>query len=150
MSTVPPLPLSDEVSRRMSVTRGRDTAPERALRSAAHRMGLRFYVDRAPLQARRRRADLVFPRARVAVYVDGCFWHGCPEHGTSPRHNAEYWRDKIARNRRRDADTNAQLRAAGWDVLRVWEHEDPGEAARRVAAMVWAKQSGSHPRLRDA
>jgi DNA mismatch endonuclease, patch repair protein len=125
----------------MSVTRGRDTAPERAVRSAAHRIGLRFYVDRPPLSGTRRRADLVFPRARVAVYVDGCFWHGCPEHATWPAHNADYWRAKIEHNRRRDADTNAQLEAAGWDVVRIWEHEDAEEAARRVAAVVRARQA---------
>jgi DNA mismatch endonuclease (patch repair protein) len=131
-----PSPLSEDVSRRMSVTRGRDTAPERALRSAVHHLGLRFYVDRAPLAGTRRRADLLFTRARVAVYVDGCFWHGCPEHATWPRHNADYWREKIETNRGRDEATNAQLTAAGWTVIRIWEHEDPEHAAARVAAAV--------------
>ncbi len=82
----------------------------------------------------RRRADMVFGPARLAVFVDGCFWHGCPEHGTRPRSNEQWWQDKLERNRRRDADTNARLAAGGWRVLRVWEHEDVSEAAARVVS----------------
>jgi DNA mismatch endonuclease (patch repair protein) len=81
----------------------------------------------------RRRADLTFVRAKVAVFVDGCFWHGCPRHATWPKANAGWWRDKIDQNRRRDADTNRQLRRAGWKVIRIWEHEDLHLAAGRVA-----------------
>lgn len=84
----------------------------------------------------RRRADVVFPRLRVAVYVDGCFWHNCPIHGTSPKANATWWREKLDRNRQRDVDTDRVLRAAGWTVVRVWEHEDANEAATRVADAV--------------
>ena len=98
-----------------------------------HRRGLRFYVDRAPLPGVRRRADLVFPRRRVAVYVDGCFWHRCPLHATDPKNNAEWWADKLAGNVKRDRDTDSRLAAAGWTVIRVWEHEDPITAATRVA-----------------
>lgn len=91
----------------------------------------------APLVGLRRKADIVFTRARVAVFVDGCFWHGCPEHGRR-RHevNAWYWPEKIARNQRRDLDTNARLEEAGWTVVRLWEHEPPDAAAEQIAAIV--------------
>ncbi|MDV2477629.1 very short patch repair endonuclease [Rhodococcus zopfii] len=116
----------------MSRQRRRDTAPEVALRRELHRRGARFFVDRAPLPGLRRRADLVFPRRRVAVYVDGCFWHRCPVHATDPKNNAEWWAAKLAGNVSRDRDTDARLAAAGWTVVRVWEHEDPLVAADRV------------------
>lgn len=122
--------------RRMQSARQRDTEPEVALRSALHRRGLRFFVNRAPVPTMRRRADIVFPRHRVAVYVDGCFWHGCPIHGTSPKANAEWWRKKIDHNRQRDEDTNRALQAAGWTVMRVWEHEDADAAADKVVAAI--------------
>jgi DNA mismatch endonuclease (patch repair protein) len=112
-----------------------------ALRSSLHRRGLRFFVDRAPVAGLRRRADILFPRARVAVYVDGCFFHGCPEHATWPKHNAVFWRDKIEANRARDRDTDARLREAGWEVIRVWEHESAEEAAARIGLQVSARKS---------
>jgi DNA mismatch endonuclease (patch repair protein) len=90
----------------------------------------------------RRRADLVFGTARVAVYVDGCFWHGCPVHGTWPKANAEWWRTKIEANRNRDADTDRRMNEAGWLVIRVWEHEGAG-AADRIEAAVRSKQATS-------
>lgn len=136
MTEVTPAPLSAEVSRRMSRTPGRDTRPERLLRSELHRRGLRFRIDRAPLGALRRRADIVFARPRVAVFVDGCFWHACPLHGTQPKHNAEWWRAKLERNRARDRDTDAALVAADWRVVRAWEHEDPADVADRVEVLV--------------
>lgn len=119
----------------MRATRRRDTAAELALRRALHALGLRYRVD-AALPATRRRADVAFRRARVAVFVDGCFWHGCPEHGTWPKANAEWWRTKIETNIQRDRDTDFRLRAAGWTVLRFWEHADPVAAARDIAAAV--------------
>ena len=125
----------------MQANRSKDTGPERALRSALHRMGLRFRIHRRPLKAVRRHADIVFGPARVVVFVDGCFWHACPEHGTQPKANRAFWRDKLATNRRRDADTNARLEAAGWCVVRVWEHEDPLVAARRVARLVHRRRA---------
>lgn len=129
----PARPQTDaRTSARMSRQRRRDTAPEVALRRELHRRGLRFYVDRAPLPGVRRRADLVFPRRRVAVYVDGCFWHRCPLHATDPKNNARWWADKLARNVERDRDTDSRLAAAGWTVVRVWEHEDPMTAATQV------------------
>lgn len=120
----------------MSGYRQRDTKPELELRSALHRAGLRFFVDRAPLPGMRRRADVVFPRARVAVYVHGCFWHACPEHASWPRHNAQWWREKIEANQARDRDTTRQLSEAGWAAVEVWEHEDPLVAAPQIAALV--------------
>lgn len=115
----------------------RDTKPELRLRRLLHASGLRYRVDFPPLPGVRRRADVVFTRWRIAVFVDGCYWHGCPEHGPKKfGTNAQFWTDKIRTNRARDADTDARLEAAGWSVLRVWEHDDPAVAARRVEAAV--------------
>lgn len=120
----------------MRAQRRRDTAPELALRSALHRRGLRFRVQRRVLPDVRRTADIVFGPARVVVEVRGCFWHGCPIHATSAKANADWWREKIDRNRARDADTDTRLRAAGWEVVVVWEHENPVDAADRVQDVV--------------
>ena len=114
----------------------RDTQPERALRSELHRRGLRYRLHQRPIPSLRRQADLVFTRARVAVFVDGCFWHGCPTHGTWPKNNAEWWRAKIAANQQRDQNTDNALAEAGWLSVRVWEHEDPRAAADRVGGIV--------------
>ena len=114
----------------------RDTKPELALRCELWRRGLRYRVDRPPIAGMRRRADLVFPRQRVAVFVDGCFWHRCPEHSTNPKANREWWIEKLDRNVARDRDTNRQLVEAGWSVVRVWEHEPPTDAADRVEQAV--------------
>jgi DNA mismatch endonuclease (patch repair protein) len=116
----------------MQANTGRDTRPELALRRAVHARGLRYFVNRRPIKAVRRTADLVFPRLRVAVFVDGCFWHGCPQHHTVAKTNAAFWAEKMANNRRRDQDTNARLEDAGWMVVRVWEHEPVDEAAAQV------------------
>jgi DNA mismatch endonuclease (patch repair protein) len=116
----------------MQGNRKRDTRPELALRSELHRRGLRYRVDVRPAAGLRCRADIVFGRKRVAVFVDGCFWHDCPEHGTSPRTNAPYWSAKIARNVERDRFNETELSAAGWTVIRVWEHESPVDAADRI------------------
>ena len=129
-SRVPPA-SNEVILRRMRSTRRRDTKPELALRSELHRLGLRFFVDR-PIVGARRRADVLFPRDRVAVYVDGCYWHACPVHGTIPKQNREWWIAKLAANRARDLDTVAKLCAAGWTVLRFWEHDDPAVAAAQV------------------
>ena len=131
-----PKALPGPASERMSKQRSRDTGPERLLRATLHRRGLRYFVHRRPLPEMRREADVVFPRLRVAVFVDGCFWHGCPDHGTKPRRNAEYWETKIARNRARDVDTDTRLKAAGWTTVRIWEHEEPDEAANRIEQLI--------------
>lgn len=139
--TAPPA-SSPAVRRRMQATSRRDTRPELQLRSALHRLGLRYRVDVPVLpDLRRRRADVVFRKARVAVFVDGCFWHGCPQHGNQPRTNPGYWEPKIARNRARDADTTTRLTAAGWHVIRAWEHEEPAQVAVRVHTAVQSRRA---------
>lgn len=115
----------------MRSNRGRDTGPERAIRSILHRTGLRYRVDSAPLGGRRR-ADIVFTRQRIAVFIDGCFWHSCPIHGTQPRRNADYWTPKLIRNVQRDRETDAMLERARWIVLRFWEHDAPESVADAI------------------
>jgi DNA mismatch endonuclease, patch repair protein len=126
----------------MQANRGRDTGPELAVRRRVHARGLRYRVDHPLPFDRRRRADIAFTRAKVAVFIDGCFWHGCPDHGTTPRTNSRFWSEKIARNRVRDAQTTERLFAAGWTVLRFWEHEDPERCAELVAGAVDGRLSG--------
>ncbi len=121
----------------MQANRSQNTKPELEVRRALHRLGLRYRVGIAPESSLRRRADIVFTRTRIAVFIDGCFWHGCPVHGRSSfNHNAEYWPAKIAANVARDADTNAQLVQAGWRVLRYWEHENADEVATAIQRAV--------------
>jgi DNA mismatch endonuclease, patch repair protein len=120
----------------MRGNRKRDTRPELLLRSAVHHRGLRYRVARRPVSTLRWTADMVFVSARVAVFVDGCFWHGCPEHYGEPQTNTSYWGPKIARNRARDEVVNRELSQAGWTVLRIWEHEDVEGAAERVVVAV--------------
>ncbi len=133
---------SPDVRRRMQVQRRRDTSCEMEIRSLLHAAGLRYRVDARPLPRWRRRADLVFPGVRVAVFVDGCFWHGCAVHRVLPKTNASWWEAKIARNRERDSETDERLRGEGWTVLRIWEHEDPAEAAARIAEEVRRRRDG--------
>lgn len=131
-----PSASSEAARATMRANRGRDTGPELAVRRALHRMGLRYRVDHPLPFDRRRRADIAFTRARVAVFIDGCFWHGCPDHGTTPRTNTQFWSEKIARNRRRDHDTTVRLEAEGWVVLRFWEHEEQMSVAFAISRMV--------------
>ena len=133
--TVPPHPGSSgaAVSGRMSALRRRDTNPELEIRRLLHAAGLRYRVA-YPVPGRPRRTiDIAFTRRKVAVFVDGCFWHGCPEHGTRPSSNAEWWSAKLAANHARDGDTTALLEGQGWLVLRVWEHERSTRAVERIA-----------------
>ena len=140
--TVPTAPRASSPGVRavMAGNRKKDTGPERALRSTLHRRGLRYRIharlDDVPCQV-----DIAFPRARVVVFVDGCFWHRCPEHGVRPRTNAHYWEAKIARNLERDLRNTEELEAAGWKVVRVWEHEAPSEAAERITELVRSRQA---------
>ena len=120
----------------MQANRSRDTKPEMAVRSALHRRGLRYRISVRPESELRRTADVVFRKAKVAVFVDGCFWHGCPEHGTRPSTNRDYWKAKIEGNVARDADTTLRLEKSGWTVLRFWEHENPEEVADQVELAV--------------
>ena len=136
--TLPPESWASSAQVRVTMrgNRSKNTTPEMKLRSLLHRRGLRYRVDAPPTPATRRRADVVFPRERVAVFVDGCFWHGCPEHYRPSTRNIAFWEEKLATNRSRDAQTNEALVAAGWTVIRVWEHEDMSEAAERIEAAV--------------
>ncbi|RKT04884.1 T/G mismatch-specific endonuclease [Streptomyces sp. 3211.6] len=122
--------------RNMQAIRSRDTKPERVIRQLVHAQGLRYRVAARPLPDLRRTADLVFRRAKVAVFIDGCYWHGCPEHYVPPRTNPGYWSDKVARNMARDRDTDQQLERAGWLVLRFWEHEQSDVCAATIVSMV--------------
>lgn len=120
----------------MQRQRRRDTSPELRVRQELFRRGLRYRVDLAPLPGMRSRADVVFTRARVAVFVDGCFWHRCPLHATDPKANSGWWRSKLDANVQRDRATDERLRSAGWAVVRVWEHESAGTAADTIEATV--------------
>lgn len=120
----------------MRANRRRDTKPELEIRRILHARGLRYRVDFRPLKSVRRHADIVFTKAKLAVFVDGCFWHGCPEHFFPPKTNSDYWSQKIAGNIARDRDTDRRFTEAGWTVVRIWEHENPAEAAEVVIAVL--------------
>jgi DNA mismatch endonuclease, patch repair protein len=120
----------------MQAVKRRDTAPELAIRRAVHRIGLRYTVDTPLPIAKRRRGDLTFPKQRVVVFVDGCWWHGCPVHARPSGSSAGWWQTKIRRNACRDRETDELLKAEGWTALRFWEHEDPLEVAQQIWAVV--------------
>lgn len=126
----------------MLANRGRDTGPELAIRSRVHRAGLRYRVDWSLPFDRRRRADLVFTRVGLYVFIDGCFWHGCPEHFTVPKTRTDFWLTKIEGNQRRDRDTDARLRQLGLTPLRLWEHTDP-ETASAFVLEAYSRLAGS-------
>lgn len=131
----------------MSRLARRDTGPELALRRVLHGRGLRYRVHRRPVPEFPRQADLVFAGAKVAVFVDGCFWHGCPEHGRREhRTNAWYWPEKIRQNKARDQDTDARLVNDGWLSLRVWEHQEASSAADVVEAAVRSRTTAARRR----
>lgn len=128
-----PHPSTPDATTRMRANRSVDTTPERLVRSGLHRLGLRFRTDyRVRTATRTIRVDVAFPRERLAVFIDGCFWHCCPEHGTTPRSNQNYWVPKLERNVERDARTTEDLGAGGWTVLRIWEHVRPAQAVALV------------------
>lgn len=131
-----PQPVDPATRERLRRVKQRDTSPELAVRRVLHARGLRYRVDIAPVDGMRRRADIVFTRVRVAVFIDGCFWHRCPVHGTEPKNNAAWWKAKLDANVQRDRDTDHRLRQAGWIVVRAWEHEDPGAVADRIESVV--------------
>ena len=132
---------SDGVRRSMQSNKGRDTKPELALRRLLHAQGMRYRVSSRPLPKVRRTADIVFSGPKVAVFVDGCFWHGCDDHHTVAATNAAYWADKVRRNRERDQETDQLLRDAGWLPVRIWEHQDPHSAADEIIQLVRARSS---------
>ncbi len=146
MDTPPPRASSENARRTMLANRRRDTSPELAVRRRLHAAGLRYRVDYpADSTDRRRRADIVFIRAKVVVFIDGCFWHGCPEHFIAPKSNASYWGPKIARNKERDRASTDRLREDGWKVLRFWEHEDPEDVVARIVEVVRPQNHGFAP-----
>lgn len=126
--------------RNMQANRSRDTRPELAVRSLLHARGYRYRVHFAPIMGVRRRADIVFTRLRVAVFIDGCFWHVCPEHSREVLVNNSYWAPKLARNRERDRETDALLRQHGWLTVRFWEHEESDAVADKVASLLIDRQ----------
>ncbi|MFI9566424.1 very short patch repair endonuclease [Streptomyces rishiriensis] len=132
--------------RNMQAIRSRDTKPEWLIRRLVHARGLRYRVSARPLPDLRRTADLVFRPAKVAVFIDGCYWHGCPEHYVSPRTNSGYWSEKVERNVNRDRETDRKLDEAGWLVLRFWEHEPSVACADKIAKMVLARRDMTGPR----
>lgn len=137
-----PAPLDGTVQRRMESQRRRDTRPELSLRRELHARGLRYRLDRSPLVGMRSRADIVFGPSKVAVFVDGCFWHRCPLHGTVPKNNRDWWIEKLGKNVARDERIDGELRAAGWLPVRIWEHEDPLTAAAHVEELVRSRRPG--------
>ncbi|WP_411086971.1 very short patch repair endonuclease [Streptomyces sp. 061-3] len=144
MSTVKP--SSPGVSARMSRQASRNTNPEVAVRKLLHASGYRYRLNERVPNMSRRTIDIAFTRAKVAVFLDGCFWHGCPDHATQPKANAEWWRQKLDRNMARDAETTEHLTAAGWKVLRFWEHEAPIRVAEQVAKVVDQERSARRAR----
>lgn len=145
-------PSSPEASRRMAKVRQKGTGAEVELRRELYRSGLRYRIGYVVVQRPRRVADIAFPGLKIAVFVDGCFWHGCPEHASWPKQNAEFWRHKIETNRSRDADTDGRLETIGWRVVRVWEHESPVTAAEMISRLVAeakAERSGSPTSLKQ-
>lgn len=144
-------PASNNATRRSMMSNRRvDTKPEVAFRSMLHRAGLRFRKDRyVKLDRRGVKVDVVFPTPRIAVFIDGCFWHRCPEHATMPKSNSEYWRAKFERNIERDAENNRNLQRIGWKVMRFWEHEVihselAEHAVKRVSDAVQSRKSGTY------
>ena len=135
-------PSSPGVSARMSRQASKDTNAELAVRRLLHAAGLRYRVEYPVPGMARRRIDVAFPGAKLAILIDGCFWHGCPEHATHPKANAEWWRQKLERNMTRDIETTEHLRAEGWEVLRFWEHEAPQDVADEVRRVVTQRKNG--------
>ena len=137
-----PAASSERVRAFMSRQRTKDTGPERRLRSALHRRGVRFRLHRRDLPGK---PDLVLARLRVAVFVDGCYWHACPEHLVPPKSNAAWWSDKLAANVDRDRRNDVKLIELGWEPVHVWEHEDPEVVAEHLAARWHSVKTASNP-----
>lgn len=132
METADPAPLSEAIRLKMVAQPSRDTKPELLLRRALHALGYRYRLNVRVPGAPRRSIDIAFPGRKLAIMVDGCYWHCCPEHGHTPKNNAQWWAEKLSNNTRRDVETTQLLEDAGWRVLRIWEHETVSEAVQRV------------------
>jgi DNA mismatch endonuclease (patch repair protein) len=146
-----PRPSSSAVTAVMRGNRRVNTRPERRVRSLLHASGYRFRKDyRIDIPGARVRPDIVFTRKRVAVFVDGCFWHRCPEHGISPQVNSYYWGPKLERNVARDERVDEALHAAGWTVLRLWEHVPPEDAAARIIRALVSAQGNASQAIQRA
>ncbi|WGY02177.1 very short patch repair endonuclease [Nocardioides sp. QY071] len=137
-----PEPLDDVVRLRMKRQARRDTSVELEIRRRLHALGYRYRVDHRLEPSLRCRGDIVFTRRRVVVFVDGCFWHGCPDHATAPKNNAEWWRQKLAANFKRDERNRQALEGLGWTVIGVWEHEDPGSVTARIVDVLGVARTG--------
>lgn len=131
-----PIASSPRVRKVMQAIPSRDTAPEKALRSILHRMGLRFRKDREPVEGVRCKADVVFRKARVCVFIDGCFWHRCPKHFRPPKTNTEWWLEKVKDNQERDNRKTMLIKKHGWMVLRYWEHEIQHDNTIKIATKI--------------
>jgi DNA mismatch endonuclease (patch repair protein) len=150
MSIPYPTPTTPAVSAAMRGNTARETKPEIRVRSALHRQGFRFRKNlRIATQRRAVNADIVFVTHRVAIFIDGCYWHGCPAHGRIPATNRGYWEQKIGRNVKRDAETTQLLSEIGWKACRYWEHEDPDEVAAHVASILQRRVVGGLTKSRD-
>lgn len=134
---------SPAVRRNMQANRGRDTGPELAVRRLLHARGLRYRVNYRCPELRRRTIDIAFTRARLACFVDGCYWHQCPDHFVMPKTNEGFWAEKLQGNVVRDQETASALETEGWTVLRFWEHERPESIAERIAVAVAQRLPGS-------
>ena len=135
-----PPPSSQAARNRMVAQRRKDTEAELEVRRILYRKGLRYRVDYPVLKKPLRRGDIIFIGPKVAVFIDGCFWHGCPKHGTQSKSNVSFWKEKIKTNKERDKDTNKRLRKIGWKVIRAWEHEDPIKVAQQIEKEVHARK----------
>lgn len=131
-----PIASSEVVRANMKRQKRRDTRCELAVRRHLHSVGLRYRVDFRPLQSQRFRADIGWKSLKLAIFIDGCFWHGCPEHGTTPRSNTEWWTEKLSQNKQRDVRAVQQLEDEGWTVLRFWEHEPAEKVADVIISLV--------------
>jgi DNA mismatch endonuclease (patch repair protein) len=131
-----PVPSSESVRSRMSRQRRRDTQAEKLVRQLLHARGVRYRVDARPEPDLRCKADIVWRALRLIVFIDGCFWHACPDHATRPRANSEWWAKKLDENVRRDRRTDSELAERGWTVLRFWEHEAPATVADAICAQL--------------
>lgn len=142
-----PIASSPTVRKVMQAVPGRNTVPEKALRSILHRMGLRFRIDSEPVRSIRCKADIIFPKAKVSVFIDGCFWHGCPKHFQPPKTNTDWWLEKVRDNQERDKRKTMLIKKYEWVVLRYWEHEIQGANAIKTANKIYRVVTKRHQEI---